>query len=496
MKLMDRIINKVATNSRARWWCSVCVLVLFVLLSTTLGAKPRTASEEPIIRVKLGSLYKKIVVSFSGTGQVKNDRGRRIKTIRGKESFTWQLPSKKRSSIPYKNEVLAFESSNQRLVFNGKEYRGKILIKFSANGAQAVNHVGIEDYLRGVVGSEMGSLSPEESLKAQTVIARTYAYSNKGKHGSEGADVCDSTHCQVYRGVGAERESINKAVDNTRGIIMISDGKPIQTLYHATCGGMTSDNDKVYGGAACSYLRRVICPFCKDGLNYRWSKTLTLAELKAGLAREKIYFNQVYDFEYESPSLMDRVSKVIFHTDKGEFSVKGTTIRRIFNLNSTTFTIGNRNAVRALISNAAAVEKPLVPGEKASPDQEKFLVMLADLGNQASDGPPQLIIQSARGLTRVTRPEDGWKTITCKVASKIEVKEKSASSLPLPASNNRDLTVKSRRTPDKIEIFGRGYGHQVGLCQSGAIELGKRNWSYRQILPFYYSNVALRRLSY
>ncbi|HMM58651.1 MAG TPA: hypothetical protein PKC25_00820 [Candidatus Rifleibacterium sp.] len=47
-----------------------------------------------------------------------------------------------------------------------------------------------------------------------------------------------------------------------------------------------------------------------------------------------------------------------------------------------------------------------------------------------------------------------------------------------------------------IELFGRGYGHQVGLCQSGAIELGKRECSYRQILAHYYSNVALRSLDY
>lgn len=55
----------------------------------------------------------------------------------------------------------------------------------------------------------------------------------------------------------------------------------------------------------------------------------------------------------------------------------------------------------------------------------------------------------------------------------------------------------TRRGPlASIELFGRGYGHQVGLCQSGAIELGKREWSYRQILAYYYSNVALRSLDY
>jgi len=59
------------------------------------------------------------------------------------------------------------------------------------------------------------------------------------------------------------------------------------------------------------------------------------------------------------------------------------------------------------------------------------------------------------------------------------------------------VPAMQRRGPlSSIELFGRGYGHQVGLCQSGAIELGKREWSYRQILAHYYSNVALRSLDY
>jgi stage II sporulation protein D len=457
----------------------VGLLLTIALALLDSAAAAKTPKEtEPVLRVKIGSLFKKIEISFKGGGMVANDRGRRLKTIRDKGSFVWQLPShKSRKKIEYLNQTLAFTGKSDQISFNGKQYRGKMLIKFGKTGALVVNHVGIEDYLRGVVGSEMGSLSPAESLKAQTVIARTYAYSNRGKHGRDGADVCDSTHCQVYKGVSAERESINKAVNATRGIIMVSDGKPIQTLYHATCGGMTSDNDKVFGGAPCSYLRRVICPFCKDGSHYRWVKSLSIGELKSGMAKEKIHFNHLYDFGYESPALLDRVDKVFLSTDKGEFSVKGTTFRRLFDLKSTTFTLGNRKAVRKIID--MAVEK----------QPSRMLIAIRGLGETASDGPPQLILQTGRGLKRVTRPEQGWQIISCRQT------ETASQSMPL-VSRNEPLKSNVSGRIDKIEIFGRGYGHQVGLCQSGAIEMGKRNWSYRQILPFYYANVALRKLGY
>lgn len=460
-------------------------IVLIFLSGSIVAGKNAAKAGEPLLRVKLGSLSKRVEINFAGEGKILNEKGRTIRTLRARQSFVWQLPAaNKRKRIEHNNETLTFQSRDNRLTINGKSYRGILKVKFSSAGALVVNHVGIEDYLRGVVGSEMGSLSPAESLKAQTVIARTYAYSNRGKHGRDGADVCDSTHCQVYKGISSERESINTAVDGTRGIIMISDGKPIQTLYHASCGGMTSDNDKVFGGAACSYLRRVICPFCKAGLNYRWSRTLSLQELRTQLAKENIHFNYLFDIGYEAPALMDRVDKVIFNTDKGEFAVKGTTFRRLFDLKSTTFTLGNRRNVKAIIAAAATV--------KTEP-AEKVRLVVANLTETASDGPPQLIIQTGRGLKRAKRPDEGWKTISCHLPAGQPVDNAVSQ---IHGSRNEPLRSAATGKIEQIEIFGRGYGHQVGLCQSGAIELGKRNWSYRQILPFYYSNVALRKLGY
>jgi stage II sporulation protein D len=449
-----------------------------------LNAKKR--DKEPIIRVKLGSIHQKVEVA-SENASVTNSRNRRIATIRKNRKFSWQLKTAgNRRNTRYKNETLSFTSRNNILTFNGKKYRGQLKIKFSEKGATVVNHVGIEDYLRGVVGSEMGSLSPAESLKAQTVIARTYAYSNKGKHGRDGADVCDSTHCQVYKGISAERKTINNAIKATRGIIMVSDGKPVQTLYHAACGGMTSDNDKVFGGAATSYLRRVVCPFCSSSPHYRWRKSLTIDELRKGLAKEKINFNRVFKVNYQSDAPLDRVKKITFLTDRGKFTIKGTTFRRLFSLKSTTFTLGNRESIKQLISIATMAQpESLKTGETAKGP------LIASLGNMSDDGPPQLIIQNSLGLKRVKRPEEGWKTISF---GKITKPEKKTST----HQKNTKPETKSYPVPylKKIEIFGRGFGHQVGLCQAGAIEMGKRNWSYRQILPFYYSNVALRKLNY
>lgn len=483
------LADKTAAVEAKRFHWLLLVLAVLLFIPTAGHARRNSrptektatkAGAEPVLRVRMGSTFAaRVTVKFPEGGQITNDRGRRVKSARKGETFSWELPAagKKRRKISHKGETLLFQGGRAILELNGKPYRGQLQISFSDKGARVINLVGIEDYLRGVVGSEIGSRSPAESLKAQTVIARTYAYASRGKHKSEGADVCDSTHCQVYSGVSAERDTIDPAVAGTRGIIMISDGEPITTLYHATCGGMTSDNDKVYGGAPRSYLRRVVCPFCKEGSNYRWSRSISLSELKAALRSENIVIDRVTSVEVDSPAYMDRATALVIHGNRGTQRVKGTTIRRLFNLPSTTFVVGNRRQTRNLLATA-----PRQAALEAAPIAAAAGSAISSL-TEADGAPQQMLIETSRGLKRSQRPADGWKVLAFRVARQRQ------EAVPMVAASRSE-------TIEKIDLFGRGYGHQVGLCQSGTIALGKRNWTYRQILALYYSNVALRSLDY
>ncbi len=287
------------------FWAIMIVLVAVFFPKVFVDARTRpdrndkvTKISEPVLRVKLGNWHSRVKISFPSGGWQEDNRGRKLKTFGNNREFTWSLPRNGR--IQNLGKTLVFKSQKNLIKINGKDYRGFVVISIAKSGAKIINHVGLEDYLRGVVGSEIGSRSPAESIKAQTVIARTYAYANRGRHGSEGADVCDSTHCQVYKGVAAERPSIDPAVKGTRGIVMISEGDPVATLYHGTCGGMTSDNDKVFGGAPRSYLRRVACPFCEKGTYYRWTRKISITDLKKALAKEKIFFKTLSGTEIDA----------------------------------------------------------------------------------------------------------------------------------------------------------------------------------------------------
>lgn len=156
---------------------------------------------------------------------------------------------------------VSFGSMNERsnpVRLNGKAYRGKIEVFVNARGSlTVVNVVPLEEYLLGVVPSELG-LPQLEAQKAQAVAARTYAIANIGGYGSQGFDMVPTVSSQVYKGVSIETKMGTRAVEETRGIIATYDGKPITAYYTSTCGGRTENSENVFDKAE-PYLRGVEC---------------------------------------------------------------------------------------------------------------------------------------------------------------------------------------------------------------------------------------------
>jgi stage II sporulation protein D len=158
-------------------------------------------------------------------------------------------------------KTLAFGSLNERfnpVRLNGKAYRGKIEVFVNARGTlNVVNVVPLEDYLLGVVPSELG-LPQLEAQKAQAVAARTYAVANLNGFGDRGFDLLPTVWSQVYQGVSIETPMGTRAVNETRGIVATYDGKPINALYTSTCGGRTENSENIFDKAE-PYLRGVEC---------------------------------------------------------------------------------------------------------------------------------------------------------------------------------------------------------------------------------------------
>jgi stage II sporulation protein D len=163
---------------------------------------------------------------------------------------------------PYERVWIETARPGSLLDVDQRSYRGRIEARVDkAGNLRLINEVEMEEYLRGVVPNEMGpGVYPEiEALKAQTVAARTYIVANLGQFSEDGYDVCDSPNCQVYKGAGTEHPVTDRAIEETRGLILTWQGRPINALYTSTCGGHTEDGSLVFHTETGPYLKGVPC---------------------------------------------------------------------------------------------------------------------------------------------------------------------------------------------------------------------------------------------
>lgn len=133
-----------------------------------------------------------------------------------------------------------------RTTIEGKEYYGGVRINKVNGKLDVISLVQVEEYLRGVVSKEMSPSYPLEALKAQTVAARSFAMKNRKRHALDGFDLCTTTHCQIYDGV-AEFESVEWAIEKTRGEVLVFKDRLIDANFHTDSGGMTASSEEVWG---------------------------------------------------------------------------------------------------------------------------------------------------------------------------------------------------------------------------------------------------------
>jgi len=135
-------------------------------------------------------------------------------------------------------------------------YQGPFSIQSDAYGSWTlVEHVPIERYLNGVVPHEIGASSPEAALAAQAVLARTWAVANSHRFKVDGYNLCSDTQCQVYKDPSKANQKIKTAIKKTAGKILTWNRKPINTVYHATNGGVMASVDEAWSINPVPYLQ-------------------------------------------------------------------------------------------------------------------------------------------------------------------------------------------------------------------------------------------------
>lgn len=185
-------------------------------------------------------------------------------------------------------EILVVPARDGAVRVGGRRYRGAV--RLLARGPQrlltAVNEIGLEPYLWGVVGSEMRADWPPEALKAQAVAARTYALwevASGARRRARGFDLYDDDSSQVYPGTRNETSETVRAARETHGEVCTFGGKAFKAFYQNTCGGGTEPARIVFGEQAIPPLEGRACAYCDRSPHFRWRVEVSKLDLAVKL---------------------------------------------------------------------------------------------------------------------------------------------------------------------------------------------------------------------
>ncbi len=208
--------------------------------------------------VPTGSRYTSWRISRAGTGYRLSYRtadGRNVVQRTGLSTGTWSFYS------PSKSVRVMLPRGSVRT------YRGSMaLVKWGSSG-RTINRVLVEDYVRGLVPAEMPTSWPTDAVRAQAVAARSYAVRLRTTRRSPSYDLCDTTACQVYRGVAAETIRGDAAVRATAGKILTYRGTVALTQFASSNGGHSAQGDY-------PYLRPQPDPYDGAVRSQAWTRTI------------------------------------------------------------------------------------------------------------------------------------------------------------------------------------------------------------------------------
>ncbi len=264
------------------------------------------------------------------------------------------------SRIERRALVIRPADSGGTMRLNGRTYRGTLELRRGDSGLVVVNVVPLEQYLAGVVGTEMGARAGDEieALKAQAIVSRTYAIRNQGRWKDHGFDLVGTVNDQAYGGALNENVLATAAVAATRGQILTWDNQPIDAFYFSTCGGRTEDGTAAFAGASRPYLRSIEdrdptgTPWCATSPRFHWTAGWTASQLATTLRRtlpaEHLAVaraNDLRDLRVIDRTATGRIASLVLVGRNGRTVVAGQAMRRVLSpsdgglLRSTDFTI-------------------------------------------------------------------------------------------------------------------------------------------------------------
>ncbi|QSX23915.1 SpoIID/LytB domain-containing protein [Priestia megaterium] len=415
----------------------VALIVSTLLLTICPLTFGQAETTEPIIKVKLLNYLgnqREITIQTSINTITSDSKV----TLQGNQMYHLKVEQGKISLYENTTKINTYDSfslyatSENQTLINNRLYSGNFEFNVENNQfIRPINHVLMEQYLKGVVPNEMIASWNLEALKAQAVSARTYAMAYLG------TIIDDTVRYQVYGGYGINQNT-NKAVDDTACQTLTYQGKLINAPYSSSNGGRTESNANVWIGETLPYL-----PIKNDPYDPKNPWSLNIKKKQIDLTNKDLKnVNTWWGTTQEVDQTLSTNLKNYLYNN----GYKGKDIK-IIEIPMITFTNkleSNRYSLGSLKVNFLVKGDVNSKGELNIKTLEKTNIKASDL---------RTIIGT--GLLRSL------------------------------------YITKQETANDIISITGLGFGHGVGMSQYGAKSMGEQGKTYKDILNFYYPSTTL-----
>lgn len=353
------------------------------------------------------------------------------------------------------DETNQFRVENIRRTFSGTfvpRYRGAIELAHGpgtpANTLNVVNIIEIEDYVPGVVANESIASFEMEALKAQAVAARGYAIANIGRFRANFPyDIVDSTTSQVYRGVISEHARAVQSSNETIGLVASYNGNIINALYSSSMGGHTENTENIFTGGPIPYLRGI----------YDGDGTAPDFSTPAGVA--------AFWQRTSAPDTFDDCARTAT-TPTG--TVGNTFSRWKFELTQAQLRAKVPASVTGTITGVVITQRMAASGRAS-----------------------RVVLTTSTGMTHTVT---GWDPLRVFFRPFVSTPRLCGTSNTASAFTlNNPSVINEFRSADgsleKVEVWGGGWGHNVGMSQYGAHGRARAGQNFLQILKAYYTGV-------
>lgn len=432
---------------------TLSILILCLSLAGCLSRQTAEVAEEPIIRVLIVETLDEVEFTTSGGWEAVNASGGRTALNPG-NSYKWRVDDdtvvlEENGRQVYRTVRLHINPTSDNALLNvtgvpygvgwwwesrqDRSYPGKFFVRANEEGLlDVIVTLPVEEYLLGVVPQEIGPDSPMEALKAQAVAARTETIValRTRKYAGPGYDICADVACQAYSGTARYSDATAQAVAATRGIVLVYEGEPFSAYYASNCGGHSENIENVWPERSGPRPHWTGIPDSDEQIDVNLSDS---NELRAWLDANP-----------------DVCCNPVIYPDLPEWTKQNFRWVREFTAEELTAEVANKRDIGRVL----AIE-PVSRGVSGRMIKVRFIgengefTVGPELAIRQVWSPP---LRSAAFVVDTEGPED---------------------------------------RPERFIIRGAGWGHGVGMCQTGAIGRAIRGQDYTQILAHYYQESGL-----